>query len=220
MDVARPVAAPSRIRGLLLVGLPLALGAALVTFIALQIPMPLGAAVFAAGGIASWIVVLPSLPGSARATVWRRVRVGAAAAVPAILAYDATRYGLVAIASMSFSPFGTFSLFGHAFIGSNASEELATMVGVGYHLATGIGFAIAFTLAVRNPTWQRGVAWALVLELAMLALYPAWLGLSLAGELIPVSLLGHVSYGAVLGETARRLDARARRASEQAGGHR
>jgi len=195
-------------RRLALAGLPLASGAALVTYIALKLPMPLGAAFFAAGAVGLWAVVLPRMPSGDRRIVWARVRTGLLAGIPAVIAYDATRYGFVAIASMSFSPFHVFPLFGQAFIGTGAPESITTLVGITYHVTNGLGFAIAFALAIRRPTWWKGIAWALCLEAAMLALYPGWLGMSLDSELVPVSLAGHLSYGAVLGVIAHHREGR------------
>jgi hypothetical protein len=190
-----------------LAAVPLASGAALVAYIAFQLPMPLGALFFAGGGIALWGLVLPRLSRPERSAAFRRMRIGILAGIPAVLAYDAVRYGVVAVASLTFAPFHVFALFGHAFVG-DAPEPLATLVGLAYHITNGVGFAVAFALAVPRPSWRKGIVWALLLEACMLALYPGWLGLSLAGELLPVSLAGHLAYGGVLGEVAHRRNVR------------
>ena len=49
-----------------------------------------------------------------------------------------------------------------------------------------------------------GLAWAAVLELFMVSLYPGWLGLKPLDEFLSVSIFGHIVYGTVLGSVARR----------------
>lgn len=190
---------------LLLTGLPLSTGAALVAFIVLRAPMLPTVGFLLAAGAASWALLVPRLPADARWQLKRRVVRGAIAGPAGLAAYDLTRFGIVSVATMSFQPFHVFPLFGHALLGPDISELAATAAGLGFHLTNGIGFAIAFAVAVSRPTLLRGVAWALCLETAMLLLYPGWLGISLTGELLPVSLAGHLAYGSVLGITLARL---------------
>jgi hypothetical protein len=47
-----------------------------------------------------------------------------------------------------------------------------------------------------------GVAWAALLEVFMVTLYPGWLGLRALEEFLSVSIVGHAVYGVVLGATA------------------
>jgi hypothetical protein len=194
-----------RRRGPLLV-LPLATGASLVALIVLGLPLPVTMAALGAVSVAMWgFAVTRATPGQ-RSWLLQRVRVGIAAGIPALLAYDLARFGLVSLASLSFEPFHVLPLFGYALLGPGVSESTALVAGLAFHLANGLGFSIAFAIAVRRPTIIKGIAWALCLEAAMLALYPGWLGLSVTGELLPVSAAGHLAYGSVLGGvSARRL---------------
>lgn len=199
-----PIRRPT-IGRLALAGVPLSTGAALVAFIVLGVPMSVAALLALGMGSFAWIVVLPQMTSAGRHEVGRRAAQGALVAPFALLAYDATRYGVVAVASMSFQPFHVFPLFGHALLGPGISEPVAVAAGVAFHVANGTGFAIAFALVVSRPTAWRGIAWALCLEAAMLLLYPGWLGTSLVGEIVPVSLSGHLAYGAVLGTALSRF---------------
>jgi hypothetical protein len=45
----------------------------------------------------------------------------------------------------------------------------------------------------------------MILELAMVTVYPGWLDVKALNELISVSVVGHIVYGVVLGYTARKL---------------
>jgi hypothetical protein len=200
-------AAPARIDRRVVValaGLPLATGAALIAYIALGVPLHLAAMGFGATGFAAWTLIVSGMSASQRRWLRARVAAGARAGIVAIAAYDVTRYGVVGLASLSFQPFHVFARFGQALLGPATAEPAATVAGALFHLVNGIGFAIAFSLVVARPSIRLGIAWALVLETLMLLLYPGWLGVSLTGELLPVSLAGHVAYGSALGVATRR----------------
>lgn len=156
-------------------------------------------------GAGGWSYAWRRFAPARRAWLARRVRAGAAAGFPALLAYDGARYGLVSLATLSFEPFHALPLFGRAILGAATPELPATLVGTGYHVANGLSFAVAFTILVARPSVIKGIAWALVLECAMLLLYPGWLGLSVAGELLPVSVAGHLAFGSVLGFGSARM---------------
>ena len=53
--------------------------------------------------------------------------------------------------------------------------------------------------------WWWAVAYALVLESFMIMLYPGWLGFSMNGEFLTVSITAHLTFGAVLGVLAARV---------------
>jgi hypothetical protein len=121
------------------------------------------------------------------------------------LAYDAARYGTVALFDLSFQPFHVFEVFGHLFLGEQVPARAAVLVGAAYHLTNGTCFGLAYTLAVRRPGPLTGMAWGVVLELCMATLYPSWLRIQQLGEFLQVSATGHLVYGVVLGLTARTL---------------
>jgi hypothetical protein len=165
-----------------LVLLPLATGAALVAYIALGVPL-LGAGVaLAAAGAGGWALLWPSLSLEQRSWIRARVGIGLRAGAVGIVAYDAVRFGVVAVADLSFEPFHIFPRFGYALFGPGVSELSATIAGAAFHVANGLGFAVAFVLLAARPTPLRGIAWAMLLEAAMLGLYPGWLGVSLTGQ--------------------------------------
>jgi hypothetical protein len=195
----------SRVLSVVLLLLPLATGAALAIFILSGIPLPVAAAGVAAIGATAWFAAAFVLPRAAKRKLGLRVRVGFWSGVVATFAYDATRYGLVSIAALSFRPFHVWRLFGATFVGSDAPDELQIAVGALFHLSNGVGFAVAYALLVPRPGLITGLIWAALLELAMVSLYPSWLQLRAIGEFLTVSIAGHAAYGSVLGLTARRL---------------
>jgi hypothetical protein len=197
-----PVAARRRV---VLALLPLATGGGLTLMILTGVSLRVASAGLLVGGAAVWVWTLRAMSPDSRGWLRSRVTAGIRVGLPAVLAYDAARYGLVSIASLSFAPFHVFSLFGQALLGPSTPEGLAFVAGTLFHLANGLGFAIAYMIAVKRPNIVSGIAWALVLETAMLLLYPVWLGSLLPGEFVPVSIAGHVAYGSVLGVLGQRV---------------
>lgn len=189
----------------LLIVLPIATGAGLVTYILAGVSLPLAIGAVAAVGAGLWLAAMPRLSIAAKRNIRTRVGIGLCSGFLATVAYDLTRYGIVAVAGLTFRPFHVWSLFGAALIGERASEISKFVVGAGFHLANGLGFAIAYLLLVRRPSILTGLLWAGGLEFAMVLLYPRWLDLSRFGEFLTVSILGHAAYGCVLGLTAREL---------------
>jgi hypothetical protein len=190
-----------------LAALPAAGAVGLVVYLLAGVSLPLAAAAVAAVGASGWAVVAArSRP--AAAALRRRAAEGAVAGAVATVAYDAARYGLVAVVRMSFQPFHVWELFGQLFLGTDATGAPAYAVGATYHLANGIGLGIAYRLLTDRPRLVTGIAWAFALELAMALLYPSWLRMSALGEFYTVSATGHAVYGGVLALVCQRLAAR------------
>jgi hypothetical protein len=203
---AAALGAHDAIAGKLLLGiLPLGSGGALVMYILFGTPMWLPTVLFAATGIVAWAMALGRSSLEERNRLAALVRRGLLAGLLATGLYDAIRYGLASVASMSLDPFGALPRFGQALLGISANEPLALLAGVAFHVANGLGFAVALFLLVPAPGVIAGLAWAMLLELAMLALYPPWLGISPTSELLPISIAGHLAYGSALGVVGLRV---------------
>ena len=195
---------PSLRRRVLLIGLPMAGGAGLAMHILADLSLPLAILVFAASGAVVWLLVMKRLPARTWRAVRRRALVGVVAGAIGTVAYDAARYGIVSLFSMSFRPFHVLSLFGEAFIGHGHGEAVTFAVGALYHLSNGTFFGLAYTLVFREPAWWTGALWGIGLELCMATLYPSWLRVVMLREFLEVSAIGHVVYGSVLGVVAAR----------------
>ncbi len=182
-------------RRLLLGILPVSTGAALVTLIVARISMPLAALVVAGIGITARRFALRDLDDTARARITHLTKRAVAAGFAATLAYDATRFGIVALARWDIRPFYAIPRFGQQFVGVDAPGPAQWLTGLTYHLLNGIGFAVAYALVVRRPRWATAVGWALGLEAAMVLMYPQWLGINITKEFTMVSLGGHLAWG-------------------------
>lgn len=191
---------------LLLVGAPLATGAALLLNILA------GWSLLAALGVTVLITVATAAYGWSRlgpfARAWarRRVLVGVVAGAVATAGYDVVRLALVRFGGFTFWPFDIFGVFGRALLGDLADPAVLRAVGVTYHLTNGICFGIAYTLVWGRRGVVTGLVWAMALEALMVGIYPGWLHIdTLLGEFLSVSLVGHLTYGLLLGSVAQRL---------------
>jgi hypothetical protein len=204
---------PALRRRIFLIGLPMAGGAGLVVHILTDVSLPLAIGVVALLGAGVFGFVLSRMDPAGRRALRRRAGVGLIAGVIGTLAYDAARYGVVALFEMSFKPFHVFHVFGELFIGTNHPEALIFAVGTLYHVSNGTFFGLAYTLVLRRPSWWTGALWGVGLELCMAFLYPSWLRIQMLREFLEISAIGHVVYGSTLGVVAaigiRRLAARA-----------
>ncbi len=183
----------------LLAFVPLFTGIALIVHVVTMIS--LGLALIVLGVIvatAGWLV-WRRLPDNARQEVLRRVGYGAIAGAAATPVYDLSRLIVVNLFHTAFWPFDIFPIFGQAIAGPQLSFSAATAVGVIYHYGNGIFFAIAYAIVFASRPWWTGVLWALGLEALMLSIYPGWLHPKAFGELVSISMLGHVAYGITLG---------------------
>ncbi|MDR6226828.1 hypothetical protein [Desmospora profundinema] len=160
------------------------------------------------------ILLLASIIGS---LIWRRsrpaertrlhhaVKAGLVAGVLATLAYDASRFLLIRWTGIQFWPFDIFLIFGQSLVGTGYNGWWVEILGVGFHLANGVGFAMAYTIAFGHKGIRGGIVWALILETMMVSVYPGWLGLKALDEFLSVSIFGHIIYGIVLGDVSKRL---------------
>lgn len=191
--------------------LPLSTGAALVTLIVARVSMPLAALVVVGVGVTARRLVMRGLDDAGRGRVTSLTKRGLAAGLVATLAYDATRFGIVAVVHWDIRPFFAIPRFGQQFVGADGPAPAQWLVGLTYHLLNGVGFAVAYSLVIRRPRWRTAVMWALALEVAMVLMYPQWLGINVTKEFTMVSLGGHLSWGtglaAVLHATAPRTAA-------------
>lgn len=191
------------IRLLALVGLPS--GAALVVYFVAGISLGLALAITTACVGLLAIAVTRRLDPAGRAAARRAVTVGLVVGVAAVVAYDVSRFALVALFSLDADPWEALPLFGELLTGRDADTNLARSVGFLFHVANGVGFAVAYTIVLgrRGPVF--GVGWALLLEAATLTFYPGWLDIRAIQEFATVSMVGHLCYGLTLGIGAARL---------------
>jgi len=136
---------------------------------------------------------------------WKRFRAGVAGGAMALLAYDGIRFAIYASNLLDFYPFQTHRIFGYLITGESPASEAAAIAGWLYHFWNGFSFAIIYALIAGPASWYWGVAWAMILEVAMLFTYPTLLDIKMSTGFVGVSLIGHTAYGAALGLTVSSL---------------
>lgn len=128
--------------------------------------------------------------------------VGAIAGLAGTLAYDGFRAVLAWVDLIS-EPFRTIPIYGRLITGETGAPSV--LVGWLFHFWNGIVFGIFFRLAVTKPTYLKGIAWGLILELALVVTSSKLLFLTLTDEFLTVSGLGHIAYGVALVSALRIL---------------
>jgi hypothetical protein len=135
----------------------------------------------------------------------RYMRAGIAAGATGLLAYDGVRYVIHRSGILDYDPFHAIPILGSLITSQPPSATASAAAGWLYHVWNGFSFAIIYALIAGPARWTWGLAWAMVLEIAMLLTYPAYLGVRANAPLVIVSLIGHAAYGSALGVTVRRL---------------
>ncbi len=179
-------------------------GIALVITILSDAPLWMSSTFVFVPGFVSVVALGVLLRGRQQALYLSRVRVGVIAGVLATAAYDVSRFVVESTGLANTKTFKAIPLFGAGLTNQGSHEPLAVTMGWAFHLCNGIGFALAFILVAAGRPLIWGIVFALTLELAMVLLYPQWLGITLTKEFLSVSILGHVAYGAVIGRAAER----------------
>lgn len=183
----------------------LSTGAALLIYIVSGVSLLIAAGLVVLGAIVVGAGIWQRASEHRKDDLRRLLWAGAIAGILATAAYDLSRFLLIEITGIAFWPFDIFNVFGQALVGAGFSGAWVRLVGVIYHFANGIGFALAYTIvAGRRGVWA-GIVWAMILELMMVTVYPGWLDMRALDEFLQVSVLGHIVYGAALGYSARWL---------------
>ncbi len=178
-------------------------GVALLSHIVFALSLPLAAAVM--GGIVAVVcaVTWRQTPVQARDLLKRLVIKGAVAGLIATGAYDTSKALLSRFDPSPYNPFEVIFVFGMLLTNAKA-PVLVYAAGAAFHLFNGVAFGVSFCMLLGRRGILSGIAWGLALECFQLSLYPGWLGITFYREFAQISALGHVVYGAVLGELCRR----------------
>ena len=179
-------------------------GAALVAAIMLDRPLWICCTFVFVPGLVALTALSVSLRREQQALFLSRLRSGLVAGLVATAAYDFVRWVIEALSITSTNSFIAIRVFGSGLTGGSPLQGSALAAGWLFHIVNGLGFALAYMfLAAGRPRWLA-VLYALVLESFIILLYPRWLGFTLSGEFLSVSIMGHVAYGVVLGAAAAR----------------
>ena len=136
---------------------------------------------------------------------WHRLRAGLVGGAAGLLAYDGIRFGVYSLHLFEFYPFVTHRIFGYLITGEPLESTASAIAGWTYHFWNGFSFAIIYALIAGGARWYWGLAWAMILEVAMLFTYPTYLDINFNLGFVLLSLVGHGAYGIALGLTVSRM---------------
>jgi hypothetical protein len=140
-----------------------------------------------------------------RLPFWQRLRAGLIAGTIGLVAYDLIRFLIYKSGFMGYDPFHVIPKLGALITGLTPEAPSSIYAGWGYHIWNGYSFAVIYALAIGPIAWGWGVAWALILETAMLISYPSLMSVKFDAPFIIISFVGHIVYGTILGLTVRRF---------------
>ena len=129
---------------------------------------------------------------------------GAAVGLLATLVYDAVRPLIVVSLGLSFDPYRAMPIYGQLITGMQPTVPMSIATGWLYHVWNGLSFGMMFALVRPAGGIVAGFVWAMLLQAAMMAAYPAFLAVRLADPgFLATGLIGHALWGIVLGAGLR-----------------
>jgi hypothetical protein len=133
-----------------------------------------------------------------------RLVVGFLAGLAALVAYDLIRLAVISTGWFAFNPFRPIEVFGLLILDQDTDTLWTRAAGWAYHVWNAISFGVIYTLAVGRGRLLYGAAWGLILEVGTLVSYPSFFRFLADASFLAVSMVGHVTFGLVLGALARR----------------
>lgn len=134
-----------------------------------------------------------------RNLLFNRLIVGVTAGAFGLVAYDLMRFLVQAVLPVGFDAFFSMRAFGTLMTGRPPGTNVALYTGWLYHISNGLTFGIMYALLAGPARWQWGLVWGLILEVAMLVVYPAVFNPNPRSGFVLVSIVGHAAFGSVIG---------------------
>ena len=163
-------------------------GAALAAAIVLDRPLWLASSFVFVPGFVAFVALTVTVRRDEQELFLLRLKAGLVAGALATLAYDGIRWIIERLDLVSVNSFQAIRIFGAGLTGAGATGNAALAAGWAFHAINGFGFGLAYVFVAAGRRWGWAVAYALVLESFMIMLYPGWLGFSMSGEFLTVSI--------------------------------
>jgi hypothetical protein len=174
-------------------------GAALVVTIITGWSLAISVVFIAFPGLVAIAAISALLRRQEQALFVSRLKVGVLAGALATAGYDGIRLLLEQLGLAPGHSFLAIPLFGTGLTGRPPADPVAVAAGWAFHVTNGLGFAVAYTLVMAGRPWYMALAFALLLEVMMVSLYPGWLRVPLTKEFLSLTVAGHFVYGTTLG---------------------
>jgi hypothetical protein len=181
--------------------------------------IPLLAWVYDLGSFARWsalvggplvVLTVAAAAGMTRTGRWPGTRqamtAGALGGLLGTAGYDLFRIPFVY--GLGLGLLAPIDSYGVLLLDADSSSAWTGLAGWGYHTVNGVGFGVAYAVLARGRHWGFGVAWAMVLESAVVV-SPFATAYALRGahgiqwESIAIAYAAHVPYGLAVGKAAQ-----------------
>jgi hypothetical protein len=131
------------------------------------------------------------------------LKVGLAAGIVATIGYDIARLLIMQTHLFNFDSFKSILIFGMWITHTPTSSRQSFIVGWAYHYWNGTSFGIMYMMAFARRHWLVGVVYGMLMEAAMIGLFPMFLHIYSPAGFVTVSMAGHAVYGAVIGRAGQ-----------------
>ncbi|GAC1399136.1 MAG: hypothetical protein NVSMB52_12680 [Chloroflexota bacterium] len=132
------------------------------------------------------------------------LEVGLFAGIVATVAYDVARLALMETHIFDYDSYKAITIFGSWITKTPRTTSQSFLAGWTYHYWNGISFSIMYMVIFARWHWLWGVGYGLVMEMAMLGIFPLFLTINNPAGFVALSLTGHVVYGVVIGLAGQR----------------
>jgi hypothetical protein len=139
-----------------------------------------------------------------RSVFFNRLAVGFLVGALGLLAYDAIRWTVQAMVPLGFDAFFSIKAFGSLITRLPIDNPVSIAAGWSYHVSNGLSFGVLYALIAGPARPWYGLIWGLILEIAMLVVYPALFQPTSVAGFVLVSVVGHAAFGSVIGLGCRR----------------
>jgi hypothetical protein len=136
---------------------------------------------------------------SSRELLFNRLMVGFIAGTLGLVAYDLMRLFVQTALPLGFDAFFSMRAFGWLMTGQPLGSPTALIAGWIYHVSNGLSFGVMYALLAGPARWYWGLLWGLILEAAMLVVYPAVFNPTPRSGFLLVSIVGHAAFGTIVG---------------------
>jgi hypothetical protein len=189
---------------LVAVGCALSSGIALVVAIVSHTNLAMACTFIVVPAFIAFVAMTVMVRRDEQALFFHRLRAGLLAGALGTAAYDGLRFAVESAGLSSAGTFRAIKVFGWGLTGQELDSAPALVAGWSFHVLNGVGFALAYVMVMAGRRLYWAVLYAMVLEVAMVTLYPGWLDMTPSSEFLTLSVLGHVGYGLAVGAVSER----------------
>jgi hypothetical protein len=132
------------------------------------------------------------------------LKVGLVGGIVATIGYDIVRLLLMQTLLFDFDSFKSILIFGMWITRTPTSTPQSFIAGWTYHYWNGISFGIMYMMAFARRHWLVGVVYGMLMEAAMIGVFPMFLHIYSPVGFVTVSMAGHAVYGAIIGRAGQR----------------